>query len=93
MRREASTPEGVYSARDIAGQQELDSMERQIERDSEELEVCLSLDDGGWCAVAVVPGRGRVGDCDCSGNFGAALITLSMRRRKGRGGARAVEVG
>eukprot|EP00752_Nemacystus_decipiens_P004309 g3938.t1 len=38
MRKEASTPEGVYSAQDIAGQQELESMERQVDRDAAEFE-------------------------------------------------------
>eukprot|EP00903_Cladosiphon_okamuranus_P014079 g13086.t1 len=38
MRKEASTPEGVYSAQDIAAQQELESMERQIDREAEEFE-------------------------------------------------------
>lgn len=39
MRKEASTPEGVYSAGDIAGAQELESMEREIDRAAEQIEV------------------------------------------------------
>ncbi|CAM9829313.1 unnamed protein product [Scytosiphon promiscuus] len=38
MRAEASTPDGVYSADDIAGPQELEAMERQIDRTAEEYE-------------------------------------------------------
>ncbi|CAM9902299.1 unnamed protein product [Ectocarpus sp. 12 AP-2014] len=38
MRKEASTPEGVYSAGDIAGAQELESMEREIDRAAEQIE-------------------------------------------------------
>lgn len=56
MRREASTPEGVYAAEDVAGPQELESMERQIDREAEEFEVggerrfrvaVVSCGDGG----------------------------------------------
>ncbi|CAM9651187.1 unnamed protein product, partial [Hapterophycus canaliculatus] len=38
MRPEASRPEGVYSADDIAGQQELEAMARQVDRAAEECE-------------------------------------------------------
>ena len=57
MRKEASTPEGVYSAQDVAGQQELESMERQIDREAEEFEVragrrflvaAMAVRVGGW---------------------------------------------
>lgn len=60
MRREASTPEGVYAARDIAAQQELESMERQIDREAEDFEVCAG--DGGARVSGV--GGGGVDLCD-----------------------------
>lgn len=39
MRPDASTPEGVYAARDIAGEQELQAMGRHVDRSAEEYEV------------------------------------------------------
>ncbi|CAM9644709.1 unnamed protein product, partial [Sphacelaria rigidula] len=38
MRLDASTPEGVYSAEDITGRQEMEAMGRQIDREAEGLE-------------------------------------------------------
>ena len=51
MRREASTPEGVYSAQDIAGQQELEAMERHIDREAKAFEVSggSTVPCGGGC--------------------------------------------
>lgn len=53
MRLEATTPEGVYAARDIAGEQELQAMGRQVDRAAEELEVGC----GGGCRLVLLIAR------------------------------------